>query len=119
MNVQNSRIFTHNSFISGQAISHNLMVFEKDLHADDGIEYIRVANFETRIKLKQGSIRLQNLFNGDKMLGDVINDTINENFALFAEDLIPLVERALNKVFKRIGNNVCQPFAWSQFFPLS
>lgn len=98
------------------AVSSNVVVFGKRTGAD-GVEYTRVEKVETHIKLKQGKINLQNLFDGDRVLGDVINETINQNFALVAEDLIPLVEKALNKMFKRIGNKVCGPFAWEQFFP--
>lgn len=109
-------ILSHNPHFAVDAVSHNEVEFGK-VPGDGGVEYIRVKKVQTNIQLKQGKLNLQNLFNGDKVLGDVINETINQNFALVAEDIIPLVEKALNKMFLRIGNKVCGQFAWEQFFP--
>lgn len=83
----------------------------------DGQKFIYLKKVETHITIGGGSIDLQNLFNGDKVLGETVNNAINQNYLAFSEDIIPLVERALNKVFKKIGNRICSRFTVEQLFP--
>lgn len=99
---------------TANVVSNNVVVFERRPASGD---HIQVARVETRIHLQGGSMHLHNLFGGDRVLGDTINRTINQNFLLFADDLMPLVERALNKMFRRIGNGICNAYTMEQFFP--
>lgn len=90
-----------------------------------------------KIKVGKGTIKLFNLFNGDKTLGkgwhfvfvpsdlffylpfpgDAINAVINTNFDTLSKDIIPLVEKALQKTFKRIATKITQNFTYDQVFP--
>lgn len=97
------------------AVGHNVMTFDEVQR--DGVGYSHIKSLETSLSLKQGSINLENLFNGDKVLGDTINDVINQNFLLISKDIIPLVQRALNKSFKKIGNRICSRYTTDQLFP--
>lgn len=83
---------------------------------------------------------MKNLFNGDKVLGKIllkivdkkknvkrqksilgeaINDVINNNFDVLSKDIVPLVEKALQKTFKKIGNKIASRYTYSQLFPLT
>ena len=72
---------------------------------------------EIKISLKAGKLYLDNLFGGDKTLGELINQTINQNFELFSKELIPLIERALSRIFKKTGNKILSRFTEEQLFP--
>lgn len=49
--------------------------------------------------------------------GDAVNGAINENFDVFSKDIIPLVERALQRLLKRISVKILENFTYDQVFP--
>lgn len=83
----------------------------------DGKEHIVLKKLNIKIIVGKGKIKLDNLFGGDRVLGDVINETINQNFEIFSRDIIPLVEKALERIFKNISNKVVEKFTEEQLFP--
>lgn len=79
---------------------------------------------------------MKNLFNGDKVLGknhltfsehknqksisgEAINDVINDNFDVLSKDIVPLVEKALQRTFKKIGNKMGGRYTFSELFPVT
>uniref|UniRef100_A0A1B0CU11 Uncharacterized protein n=2 Tax=Lutzomyia longipalpis TaxID=7200 RepID=A0A1B0CU11_LUTLO len=71
-----------------------------------GNDHIILKKLQIKIKVGKGSMYLENLFGGDKTLGDIVNDTINQNFEVVSRDIIPLIEKALEKHFKRTSNKI-------------
>jgi len=71
-----------------------------------------------KIKVGGGRVRLDNLFNGDRILGDAVNNAINQNFDSASRDIIPIVERALQRVIKDIATKITKNFTYKQVFPL-
>ncbi|XP_050456572.1 protein takeout [Cataglyphis hispanica] len=84
---------------------------------ENGIEKIRVVDFKMKISVDKGTLKFDNLFNGEPILGDLINSSINKNFDLFMVEFLPLVEMALSDAFKKISNNIIQQFSFTQLFP--
>jgi hypothetical protein len=76
-----------------------------------------VTKLDIKVKVESGKIELDNLFGGDKQLGTVINKVINDNFDTFTNDLIPLIEKSLAKIFKNTGNKIFKRFTMAQLFP--
>ncbi|XP_011309503.1 protein takeout [Fopius arisanus] len=85
---------------------------------DNGVEYFRIKEFDLKITVGKGSLRLDNLFGGDKVIGDVVNNAINNNFDAFLKELMPVVEKALGVAFREIGQNIVNQFTFDQLFPL-
>lgn len=83
----------------------------------NGDSYVYVKKLTIRVRVGGGSLRLENLFNGDKTLGDVINQTINQNFDIISKDIIPLIERALERHFKKTANKIMSRYTEQQIFP--
>ena len=52
------------------------------------------------------SFNFENLFNGDKQLGDNINKVLNENFKEVFADVQPGYEKGLGLVLQQIINNL-------------
>ena len=110
------------------------IVLTKHLSDD---ETVAISKVEIKIKLSDGSVRLTNLFNGDKVLGkclsifwrwngkiyilgdtgDAVNDVINQNFDLLSKDITPLVEKALQKMVKKLSNKIAHRYTFGQIFP--
>lgn len=50
--------------------------------------------------------------------GDAVNSVINQNFDVVSKDIIPLVEKALQRKLKLIATKITQNFSYDQVFPL-
>ncbi|XP_026826194.1 circadian clock-controlled protein [Ooceraea biroi] len=86
-------------------------------YTEEGVEKIRIKDFNLKISVGHGTLKLDNLFGGEQVLGDVVNNAINNNFDLFMKELLPLVEKALSKAFQNIADNIVQQFSYEQLFP--
>lgn len=84
----------------------------------DGVEYLYCSKMDVKSALDNGSIHLDNLFGGDPVLGETINNAINSNFAAFAKEFGPLLDKSLSMVMKDIANNVLSAFTYEQLFPI-
>lgn len=76
-----------------------------------------VKKLTIRVRVGGGYLHLDNLFNGDKALGEVVNQTINQNFDIVSKDIIPIIERALERQFKRMANKIMSRYTERQIFP--
>jgi hypothetical protein len=83
----------------------------------NGETHFYVNKMDIKIKVKHGKIGLDNLFGRDKTLGEIVSHTINENFDILSQDLIPLIEKSLSKIFKRTANKIFDRFTLNQLFP--
>lgn len=84
----------------------------------NGMEYLTIKELDVKIRTGKGRIRLENLFNGDKTLGDVVNETINQNFEVFTNELIQPIERALEKKFIAIARKILENYTYNELFPI-
>lgn len=83
----------------------------------NGETHFVVSKLDIKISVKKGKIDLVDLFGQDKVLGEIINETINQNFDIFSQDLIPLIEKSLSRIFKQTANKILERFTMAQLFP--
>ncbi|KAJ9593918.1 hypothetical protein L9F63_014632 [Diploptera punctata] len=73
----------------------------------DGENYWNFTTFDVIIKdLEKFEVNFENLFNGDKELGDNTNKVLNENWKTFWEELKPTFEETFGKIFLQISNQL-------------
>lgn len=74
---------------------------------------------EVKFALKPGKIRVrfENLFKGQKELNNVANDAINQNINLITDDILPQIERALERKTIVIANQFFEKAPAAEFFP--
>lgn len=89
-------------------------VMEKQSNGED---HVAIDEFKMKITVGAGTLHLDNLFGGEKVLGDVINSAINSNFNAFLRELQPLIEKALSDAFREIANSIVNQFTSEQLFP--
>ncbi|XP_039295782.1 protein takeout-like isoform X2 [Nilaparvata lugens] len=82
-----------------------------------GSNYIDFYNIELGIDLGNYDIKLENLFNGDKALGDAVNIAINENKQEFMKSLKPVAERVAAEMVLTIANKISRKFPFDTVFP--
>ncbi|XP_055384445.1 protein takeout-like [Condylostylus longicornis] len=83
----------------------------------DDKEYFRFKQINIKAKMGTGKIHFDNLFNGNKELGEAINESINENIVAMANEILPSAERALENKFLEIGNQIFKTYTTEQLLP--
>lgn len=71
-----------------------------------GKTYMNFKDYTFNVSLKGVTFNFENLFNGDKRLGDNINKVLNENSLEVFEDVKHSYERAFGLVLKQLLNNL-------------
>lgn len=102
MNIENTRA---NVRLIGRKVPRN------------GIEYVKFDQLLMKVTVGKSRIRLENLFNGDRTLGEIGNQVINENSQLFVDEMIPGFEKSLSKTFLEIANDVLTDVTFDEMFP--
>jgi flagellar motor switch protein FliG len=63
----------------------------------NGVEYLKIDQTDVAVKIGSMNFNFENLFNGDKVLGELGNRLVNENIDLFLNDVEPAVKNSLSK----------------------
>lgn len=87
------------------------------LYSKGGVEYIKITEAKVDIKPASVRVRFDNLFNGQKNLEDAGNEVINQNIGLITKDVLPQVERGMEKKALQIANQVFEKAPAADFFP--
>uniref|UniRef100_T1GU87 Hemolymph juvenile hormone-binding protein n=1 Tax=Megaselia scalaris TaxID=36166 RepID=T1GU87_MEGSC len=83
----------------------------------DDVEYVKFHKMPMRISVDKMKLNLENLFNGDKVLGEVGNNIINDNQDLYLQEIIPGLEKGLSKKFLDIANQILETATYDEMFP--
>ncbi|XP_055546853.1 protein takeout-like [Wyeomyia smithii] len=70
-----------------------------------GEETVQFEPIQVKLKFVKGRFNLQNLFNGDKTLGQVGNNVINDDPLVLLEEVRPAFEESLGRIFTAIANS--------------
>uniref|UniRef100_A0A6M2DWZ1 Putative hemolymph juvenile hormone binding protein n=1 Tax=Xenopsylla cheopis TaxID=163159 RepID=A0A6M2DWZ1_XENCH len=71
-----------------------------------GKSYMQLDQFDVKFTPKRVTMHFDNLFNGDKVLGDNLNNFINENWPEIFKEVQPALEDSLAQIFLEITNRV-------------
>lgn len=83
----------------------------------NGQTYLKFEKFNVKAQVADGTFDLQNLFNGDPVLGQVGNQFINENSRLFLDEILPGLEKTLADTFTDIANQILTESTFDELFP--
>lgn len=81
-------------------------------------EHYRVNDINVDCNVHNVKLHLDNLFDGDKTLTDVINLFLNDNWKLIAAKFKPALEENVAGIFKTIMNNIFSKYPIDVFLPL-
>lgn len=85
----------------------NLVVkYKPKVVEKNGKQFIQTERFQLDFDTTQLHINLENLFNGDKALGDNMNRFLNENWRDILNELKPAVTFAIEEILKGIINRI-------------
>lgn len=79
-------------------------IFGEYYKGSDENTYVNITNYIIKFKPKWVKFRFDNLFNGDKVLGDTMNNFMNNNWEVVFQGLIPGYELKFGEKFKSVAN---------------
>ncbi|XP_034238685.1 protein takeout-like [Thrips palmi] len=83
----------------------------------NGKEYIDILNHKMTLhELGFMQVRFENLFNGDRLLGENMNNFINENWQEVSKEFGPGVTEAIGEVFRLVLKNICDLVPYDTVF---
>ncbi|ETN58944.1 takeout [Anopheles darlingi] len=82
----------------------------------DGKEYYQMNKIKATFDTSRFYMQLSNLFNGDKLLGDNMNQFLNDNWQDILKELKPAIIGAFTKIFRAIITNVFENVPYTDLF---
>ncbi|CAH1099244.1 unnamed protein product [Psylliodes chrysocephalus] len=89
------------TIIFDDAVLHHYIHFKEEIKNDQ--TYLKVIDYNGTLSVGKAHFDFQNLFNGDKVLGDNILRVINDNWMVIFEDVKEGIEKSFSQVFKAIA----------------
>ncbi|KAE8747297.1 hypothetical protein FOCC_FOCC005941 [Frankliniella occidentalis] len=83
----------------------------------DGREYMDVKEFLVDFQIGHASVHLDNLFDGDKELGEIMNKFLNENWRTVAKEVQPILEDTIGELFKTFANKIYHMYPLDVLIP--
>ncbi|KAK4877883.1 hypothetical protein RN001_010389 [Aquatica leii] len=83
----------------------------------NGKSYLNVSEFKVNFEPKVAEFNFDNLFNGDKKLGDAMNTLINENWRGLFEEVKEGYEETFGQLFKQTTNSIFTKISVDELFP--
>ncbi|KAG8267422.1 hypothetical protein J6590_052044 [Homalodisca vitripennis] len=83
----------------------------------NGKHYMNFTNSELLFDNGRAFFQLDNLFNGDKLLGDNMNYFLNENWKEVTRELGPALGEAIGEVFRLLLTNIADLVPYEYIYP--
>ncbi|XP_039296186.1 protein takeout [Nilaparvata lugens] len=83
----------------------------------NGLEYVKVTDYKMPFQVTDMKIKLDNLFNGDRLLGSNMNQFLNENWQEIMKELGPAMGEALGEIFKQTLTSMADVVPFKNIFP--
>ncbi|CAH0558255.1 unnamed protein product [Brassicogethes aeneus] len=79
--------------------------------------YFNVKDFLVDFNVGHAQIRLDDLFNGDKELGEAMNLFLNDNWKHVASEIKPVMEDTIASIFKKFSNKIFHKYPIDAILP--
>nr|AGM32444.1 hemolymph juvenile hormone binding protein (JHBP) [Coptotermes formosanus] len=84
----------------------------------DGKDYMKLDQFKFSVDVAHADIHLNNLFNGNKELGDAMNRFMRSNWEAVFKEMKPVVDEAITSILTDIARKVFDRFSLAELFPV-
>ncbi|XP_014245420.1 circadian clock-controlled protein-like [Cimex lectularius] len=101
---------------SGTDIEGNAIIKGRKV-SKGGKTYLKFDRLDLKLKMKNYSVRLENLFDGDKTLGEAINNVLNDNKKELMRMIRPKAEQVASSVLLEVANKITEHFEYDELFP--
>ncbi|CAH1164070.1 unnamed protein product [Phaedon cochleariae] len=83
----------------------------------DNDKYYNVTDFYVQFEIGEANINFDNLFNGDKELGEAMNLFLNDNWKQVAGEIKPVLEDSIASIFKKFSNRIFHKYPINVLLP--
>uniref|UniRef100_A0A0A9YXY9 Protein takeout n=1 Tax=Lygus hesperus TaxID=30085 RepID=A0A0A9YXY9_LYGHE len=94
-----------------------LYVLDYKMNKVKGVDHAVITNTDLGFEAKKMKVKLDNLFNGDKALGDNMNIVLNDNWEELLSQLGPPIAKAIALAVKPIVDKIVSQVPFDQIFP--
>jgi len=88
------------------------------IESRDGKEYMKVDEFKFGVDAERAIIHFNNLFNGNKELGNVMNQLLSNNWQAVYRELKPAIDQTITAIFTDFSRKVFDRFSFAELFPV-
>ncbi|XP_017778452.1 PREDICTED: protein takeout-like [Nicrophorus vespilloides] len=93
-----------------------LISFKWSIKQKEGVDYASIGKFELHYQTERSIFHFDNLFNGDKVLGDQMNDFLNENWQELSREVEPAVSNTIAVILKSIFSKFADQIPYNELF---
>lgn len=93
-----------------------LFQFDWEVVERKGEKFAKIVNPKLTYETKRSYYRLDNLFNGDKLLGEETNRFLDENWQDINKDLGPAISETISQICVTIASNFFDRISYDQLF---
>ena len=83
----------------------------------DNDTYLNFEKMKIKIKIGKANLHFSNLFGGDTVLAAATHELLNNNNALFLDEIRPVLELSLAELFTDVANKITKSFTYKELFP--
>lgn len=94
----------------------NTIIFELEKLNKNGTTYLKVVDSNLKMEPKKIHFKLDNLFDGNAVLGKAINQILNNNWEEVYKDVKTGYQAAFAQVFQSIFNNLLEKVSADELF---
>lgn len=80
-------------------------------------DYYSLENVDFDISVEKATIHMNNLFNGNKELGDAMNKFMTDNWTAVFKELKPVINETIETIIKDIAAKLFQKYSLNELFP--
>lgn len=85
-------------------------------HTSNGDEYLKIKKFRGIFEAKRGFINFDNLFNGNRVLGETVNGFLNENFERVYREFSSPIFEILSNILRKVVENIFETIPFNEMF---
>lgn len=82
----------------------------------NNVKFAKITNYKLRYQTQRSYYRLNNLFNGDKVLGEQTNKFLDENWKEIDKDLGPAISETIAQICVQIASAFFERIPYNQLF---
>lgn len=124
-NLGNNQLYFNDNFLEYffsniYSLEDNVKILLKlygSRYLKNGVDFMKIDEVKLEVKPGKVSVRFENLFNGNKGLEDIGNEVINQNIGQISSDVLPQIQRGLEKRLVISCNEVFAKASFDEFFP--
>uniref|UniRef100_A0A8D8Q441 Protein takeout n=1 Tax=Cacopsylla melanoneura TaxID=428564 RepID=A0A8D8Q441_9HEMI len=91
--------------------------FNYELVKKNNKRYGKITTSKMNMNVGKAYFKFQNLFNGDRVLGEQMNNFMNENYAEVVREFRPAIENMFNVIQTQLIQNIIDMASFEDIFP--